>query len=142
MNLEDKKILKTYNDNMLYKKAKKYIGTYEGMSFGGKCGAFAIGLKKHLGEGEYIGAVNKQIWALGEYWIGHVALKVRDKMFDGDGEIKDIEDFKAWGMVDEEGNEQDLYNLTVEECYEAEVVNLSDIWGDKAEERIIENTKG
>lgn len=141
MNSEDKKIMKTYNDNLLYKRAEKYINKYGGESFGGKCGIFAIGLKKHLGEGEYIGAINKKIWELGEYWIGHVALKVRDKMFDGYGEIKDIEAFKAWGMVDEDGNEQDLYNLTVEECYEAEVVNLSDIWGKDVEEKIMDNTK-
>jgi hypothetical protein len=45
-------------------------------------------------------------------------------------------------MVDEDGNEQDLYNLTSEECYEAEVINLSDIWGKDVEENIIDNTTG
>jgi len=125
----------------LERKIFEFIDNYEGSGFGGKCGIFAIELNHYLGGiGEYYGAINKQIWELGEQWIGHVALKVGDSLYDSDGKIRDIEAFKAWGQVDEEGNEAELYNLTPEECYESEIINLSSLWGDRVEELIRTNT--
>lgn len=135
------KIVSEQSNDELHNKIIDFINSYEGEGFGGRCGKFAIDLNHFLGNiGIYYGAINKRIWELGEYWIGHVALEVDGTLYDIDGEISDLERFKSWGCVDEYSNEQELYNLSADECYESEIVNLTNLWGDRVEEKILENT--
>jgi len=136
--------MKIYRISLYSVKSKIYdfIENYEGHGFHGYCGKFAIDLNKVLGDiGEYFAAINVPISKLDGHWFGHVALKVDDVLYDIDGEINDIEKFRAWGMVDPYGSQADLYNLSEEECYEAEVVNLSKILGTNAETVILETFK-
>lgn len=136
------KIITEKTDDNMHNRIIEFIEQYDGSGFGGDCGIFAIKLNKFLGNiGEYYAAINPQIWALGEYWLGHVGLMIDGSLYDADGEVDDLERFKSWGQVDEDGNEAELYNLTPDECYESEVINISDLWGGEVENNIIENTK-
>jgi hypothetical protein len=138
MKTEEELIWESYT---IENKIKNFIKEYSGRGFAGDCGKFAIALNKYLGGvGEYVAAINTQIWELGEYWLGHVVLKVDNKLYDIDGEITDIERLRSWGMIDPEDSTAELYNLSEEECYEAEVINLSELWGQNVEEKILDNT--
>lgn len=134
-------LIQEKTDDETHDKIINFIESYEGRGFGGYCGKFAIDLNNFLGGiGIYYGAINTKIWELGDHWIGHVALKINNSLYDNDGEITDLESFKAWGCVDENGNEQELYNLSPEDCYESEIVNLSNLWKEQTEEKILEYT--
>jgi len=125
----------------IHNKIIDFIEKYDGSGMGGDCGLFAIKLNNYLGNiGEYYAAINSQIWELGEYWLGHVGLMVDGSLYDIEGEVEDLEIFKSWGQVDEDGNEADLYNLSPEECYESEIINISEIWGNSVEDMIMNNT--
>jgi hypothetical protein len=124
----------------IHNKIIDFIEGYENSGFAGDCGVFSIKLREYLGYGEYYAAINPRIWELGEYWLGHVALMVDNTLYDVDGEIEDLERFKSWGQVDIDSNEADLYNLTEDECYESEIVNISHLWGNRVEDMIKEYT--
>jgi len=123
-------------------KIKSFIEKYQGSGFSGDCGNFAIALNHHLGNiGKYFAGINTKLWDLNVYFLGHVALKVNGVLYDING-VLDEEVLKSWGQVDECGDEQSMYNLTVEECYETEIVDLYALWGTKVENKIKYYTNG
>jgi hypothetical protein len=126
-------------DNKTDKLVAKFMRNYKGSGFSGDCGNFAIALNRYLGGiGEYLGAINSVLWKNGNHFIGHVALKVGNDIYDYDGKI-DFEDLRAWGMLDPEDPFTEEAGLTSAYCYEAEVISLSKEWGNDAERKIMEH---
>jgi len=119
----------------------KYISKVNINGTAGDCGLFAISFNKIFlnGKAKYIGAINKRLWELEEYYLGHVALLYGRKFYDYNGEMSKDE-LEAWGQLDESGSEVDLFNLTAEECYDADLVDLSNLWGNQVESKIEEHT--
>ena len=133
---------KYFPPNIPEDKILQFNDDYDCSGVGGDCGNYAISLNKHLGGiGEYYGAINPHIWSTGDYWLGHVALKIDDTLFDLEQIYDDIERFKSWGQLDEQDDAVELYNLSTEDVYDSEAVNLSQIWGDDVERKIMEWTK-
>lgn len=133
-------IIEEQKDENLHNKIINFIRSYEDEGMNGLCGKFAIQLNHYLNNiGVYYAVINPIIWERGDNWLGHVALKVHDKLYDITGPINN-EIFSSFGRVEVGSDEQDLYNLTDDECYETEIVDLSNIWGEQVEEKILENT--
>ncbi len=119
-----------------------FTKAYAHSGFGGDCGNFAIELNKYLGDiGEYMAGINTYLWELGEEYLGHVALKVEGRLFDANGEI-DYETLKYYGKIEGGDGTDELFNMSEEDCDGAEVINLSEIKGEAAEEHIIDWTSG
>lgn len=113
--------------------------TKENSGQSGDCGTFAIALKKKLGYGNYVAGINSALWELGDYFLGHVALDINGVLYDSSGIITE-QTLKTYAELDPNGDEADLYNLSAEDCFNTEVVNLTELWGNRVEKDIIKWT--
>lgn len=69
--------------------------------FSGRCGAVAQAINEILfkSQGVLVMAYNEPFMNRHASFIGHVAVKYRDRYWDSEGEV-DFEDLLAWGMLD------------------------------------------
>lgn len=117
-----------------------FISSYSGSGFSGNCGKFAIALNNRLGGiGVFVGAINSKIWECGDYSISHVALLVDGKLYDVNG-IINRRSFKAWGVEDEGSDCADLYGMNKRDLCRTEIVDLSKLWGDEVERKVLKWT--
>jgi|TARA_R110000787_G_scaffold336_8_gene1225 hypothetical protein len=113
---------------------------YSRTGLDGDCGLFSIFLNEKLNyRGEYWAGINSRIWDLGEYWLSHVGLKIDGKIYDITGEITE-EELKEWGKIPEGDDSGEIWDFDAEDYNSAEVVNLSELWGEEAERKIKEWT--
>ena len=101
----------------------------EGLSgWGGECGEVAIAINELLfgGRGQLVAAINVPMWKIFDRLVGHVGVRdANGSIWDADGTYDDEEDkeeFRAWGMVDPD---DDDFDVSEEEAYEAEIVEMS-----------------
>ena len=115
------------------KQAEQELMTEEYSGFGGTCGVKAIELNKKLfdGKGTYVAGLN-DFWLEEGRWVGHIAVKFKDKYYDASGEISE-EDLRSWGMTDPEDpdynfssnswwGEEDAYEASLHEVSESEIL--------------------
>ena len=71
--------------------------------------------------------------------MSHVGLKIDGKIYDITGEITE-EELKEWGKIPEGDDSGEIWDFDAEDYNSAEVVNLSELWGEEAERKIKEWT--
>jgi len=74
---------------------------------GGYCGSIALAMNAVLfdGEGEIVAAVNRYLWEKKGIPVGHVGVRYRKIIWDGEGTFEGdegLEEFLSWGMLDPE----------------------------------------
>jgi hypothetical protein len=96
--------------------------------WGGRCGQAAIELNHKIfnGKGKYIVAVNKFLWDFESEFIGHVAIKYNNQLWDADG-LTNMEKLESWGMVDEHDPDYTgKFGWTTESAYEVEIMEMTE----------------
>ena len=95
---------------------------------GGYCGNTAIEINHKVfgGKGKYIGAANEFLFDFENEFVGHVAVKYNNQLWDTDGLIS-MDHLESWGQVDPtDSNYTGYFGWTEQDAYKVKIMEMTE----------------